>query len=205
MAADRSRHGSQNVLFVGEVDGDDPEWAPGLAIVQKLEEALRNHGWVIAAPFENRDGELYDMIVKSDSAEMQLVFTGIDKDTWMLQISPARLIGRFRHKVPSATPVDVYNLAQELHEILFVRGDFSDPKWCWDGFPDQMETFPEPPGPEVPAVLVRPHRITWSGLRPRDARERKDCLACLALLAIDAVGLVFLVRAIVRWIWGLLR
>lgn len=205
MAAKGSQHGSQNVLFVGEVEGDDLEYAPGLPIVQKMEEALRDRAWEIVEPFENRDGALYDMIVKSDAAEMQLVFTGIDKDTWMLQISPARLIGRFRHKVPSATPVDVYNLAQELHEILFVRGDFSVPKWCWDGFPDQMETFPEPPGPEVPAVLVRPHRINWSGLRPRDARERRDCVACLIFAVFLAVGLVLVVRDVGRWLWRVLQ
>jgi hypothetical protein len=66
---------------------------------------------------------------------------------WMLQVSPADLpgsIGRLFGKKASAGPAEVLEMANAIDRILKGPGNFAEIRWCWDGFPEEGNSTPEP-------------------------------------------------------------
>jgi hypothetical protein len=149
MGAKTSTYLSSNVLFSGAVEGEDPNLPPGESIAQKIEAALRDRSWDIVEPADLGDYSLWCLVCRQGAAELRVQVAGTrDENVWLLQVAPSRrpgFVGRLRRQLPSATSSDVLSLSREIHEMLFVVGAFSDPKWCWDGLPQEMIAYPEPP------------------------------------------------------------
>jgi hypothetical protein len=145
---------SQNLLFSGAAGEEDPNLPPGESIAQKIEAGLRELPWTIVEPADLGDYSLWAIVCGRESAQIRITLAAPNHqvhDQWMLQIAPSYLpglMGRLRHKTPSATPSDTYDLARAVHSILFAKGEFHSPKWCWDSFPGDVVSSPEPPGPD---------------------------------------------------------
>jgi hypothetical protein len=88
------------------------------------------------------------------SAKLDLVVAQIsDGAGWFLQIAPTYLpgfFGRLLSRQASAPPESVLALAQEAYLILSERSSFGGFEWCWDGYPENGNSTPEPP--PVPAA-----------------------------------------------------
>ncbi|MCE5237515.1 hypothetical protein LLH23_03380 [bacterium] len=143
---------SQNLLFSGTAPGEeDPNLPAGESIAQMIERGLQARSWTIVEPTDLGDHSLWTVGCKRESAELEMTLAAtLEKDLWMLQLAASYipgLIARWRHKEPSATPEDVFSLAQDIHAILFASGEFRDPKWCWDNFPSDEIASPTPPAP----------------------------------------------------------
>jgi hypothetical protein len=66
---------------------------------------------------------------------------------WFLQIAPSyvpRLIGWLLKKHASASPEAIQALAHDAFSVLSERGRFGGFMWCWDGYPEEENSTPEP-------------------------------------------------------------
>ncbi len=142
---------SQNVAFAGTIapdpDFDDP---PGASIARELRSRLKALGWDVSEIENWRDCGWQVDCWKDEVALQAVLAPSGESSAWMLQIAPLRAPGfimRFFGTHPSATPDDVYSLAQAVHSILTQQGAFSNFRWRWDGFPDEKSSTSEPTPP----------------------------------------------------------
>lgn len=140
---------SLNVRFTGAAPPDrEFDHPAGASIAKLLQNKLTNIGWK-TEEFDNwRDCGWFFQCSK-DAARIQIAFAQGEKDEWMLQVSPTILpgfIGKIFGKLPSATPENVLLMAKDVNNILRNDKIYSNFKWCWDGFPDDNNSTPEPKG-----------------------------------------------------------
>jgi hypothetical protein len=141
---------SQNVRFYCEAQTEtDVEHPPGAAIAKVLRRGLMDKGWRVSELDNWRDCGWVFVSGRND-AELQVVFAQMAmRWHWLLQLSPNYLsgfLGRLFGKKPSASPVDVYAAARDLHEIIS-RLACSQIYWCWDDIPNENNSNQEPTEP----------------------------------------------------------
>jgi hypothetical protein len=85
-----------------------------------------------------------------DVAGLEISMAELQPGEWMLQIAPLKYPGfitRTFGSQPSATPSEVYQLALDVHRTLGAAHHYENPRWCWDGYPDDGQSTPEPQPP----------------------------------------------------------
>ncbi len=138
---------SQNVRFSGEAPRDaEFEHPHGASIARQLEANLNRCGWSVA-PFDNwRDVGWQLLCCKADT-EIEITFSEFAEAQWMLQVAPTYmpgLWGRLLRRRRSAEPRDCLNMAKDVHQLLISSERYTDFKWCWDGFPNDVRSTSEP-------------------------------------------------------------
>ena len=139
---------SQNARFSGEATPDSEfEHPPGASIAKLLRAALAKQGWEVSDIDNWRDGG-WSITCCRPSSKLELVIAEIaPAEAWFLQIAPhyvPGLFGRLISKPASAPPDAIQALAQDAFAVLSESGRFSNFMWCWDGFPDEMNSSPKP-------------------------------------------------------------
>ena len=89
----------------------------------------------------------WSIVCRRDPAELEIVVSQIQDGEWMLQVSPMRVpgfIGKLFGSKLSATPSEVHELALAVHRALSIAHVLGNPRWRWDGLPDENNSTPEP-------------------------------------------------------------
>ena len=138
---------SQNVRFSGVAPADtsDPH-PPGRGLARSLEAVVRAAGWEVLNVDDWRDCG-WSILCDRGRSALEIALAEIQPSEWMLQIGPTsmpRLVSKLRGWEPSAERSDVYDLATHIH--AFLGTEFRGQRWCWDGFPDDSASTPEPTG-----------------------------------------------------------
>ena len=142
---------SQNLLFSGSCPAiNEIEHPSGAFLANTLSAQLNTGGWAVMKKDCWRDiGWSIDL--KNKEISVSIVFSEIEKDQWLLQISPTliptlsfiqKLLGK-KIEPASAAPSDCVEIAMLVHELLKANG-FSPIFWCWDDFPNEHNSTPEP-------------------------------------------------------------
>jgi hypothetical protein len=138
---------SQNLRFSGVAPVDkEYDHPPGISIARLLESKLEKMEWETQEIDNWRDCGWFFQC-KKEKANLEIALAGNDKNEWMLQIKPAYLpgiIGKLFGKVPSAGSNECYVLAKQVSKILIEESNYSNFKWCRNGFPDKNKSTPEP-------------------------------------------------------------
>jgi len=138
---------SQNLHFDAAPPKDaEYDHPPGAAIMRRLGSELVTSGWNTEEMDNWRDCG-WSVVCRRESSQCEVVLSqGSDAD-WLLQVAPykvAGLIGRWFGSKPSATSEQVYELALTVHRLLSETHWLGNPRWRWDGFPDDKHSTPEP-------------------------------------------------------------
>jgi len=138
---------SQNLRFAATVPKDDEFDHPtGAALMRRLSAELAVAGWRTEEMDNWRDCG-WSVACRRGTSELNVVISEIPNGEWMLQISPCHvpgfMSGLFGRK-PSATAADVHDLAITVHRTLSAAQLLANPRWRWDGFPDEKHSSPEP-------------------------------------------------------------
>lgn len=137
---------SQNVLFVGESNGDDPLGPPGMGIARHIADELRRRGFN-PDPTENWRDCGWSINLAIGDAALQVALTQMtESNLWMLQVACvnqpgvlARLFGAKR----SDRSLELFDIASAIHRILMEAG-CRKIRWRIDGYPDDGNSSPEP-------------------------------------------------------------
>ena len=140
---------SQNLRFVAVVPKDaEFDHPPGAALMRRLSDGLADVGWNTSEMDNWRDCG-WSVVCRRDSSELEVVVSQVEDGEWMLQVCPLQtpglISGVFGGK-PSATPDEVYGLALTIHGALSTMRSLGNPRWRWDGFPEDGHSTPEPQG-----------------------------------------------------------
>ena len=143
---------SQNVRFSGSAVADEEFDHPeGASIARLLQAGLSKRDW-IAKPIDNWRDCGWEIDCDREEWELQVVVASVClASEWMTQVAARYhpgIIGRLLGKRPSADPKTILALARDVGIILSESGQFTDFKWCWDGYP---KDFGASPIPEEPA------------------------------------------------------
>lgn len=137
---------SQNVLFEGDAPTDiEFDHPPGASIARLLQEQLRDRDWFVKDLDIWRDSG-WSLQCSKENSQMQISIA-IYRGEWMLQVSPEYqpgLIARLCGRLSSASADDVFELAKDIHEILFKLGTYTGFKWQWNAFPSAESATNEP-------------------------------------------------------------
>jgi hypothetical protein len=144
-----ARTPSQNVLFCGTSPGDDQFEPPGRGIAKKLLEHLRAEKFVAVEEDNWRDGGWsIDVTVKDGALQVAIAQAG-ETDTWIAKVAPlsepgmiAQLFGR---KFVDRTS-EVLAVSRAIDGGLR-RAGYTGILWCIDGFPNEINSTPEPIDP----------------------------------------------------------
>lgn len=138
---------SLNATFDGKVPVDDyTDFAPGHHIIDLISKSSIENHWQCSEPETWTDG--WTITCKHNNCSLDVKMCGIEDNSWVIQIAPTYmpgLIGKILKKTPSATPEQCLNYSKLVHQALVTENIFTDIKWCWDDFPDDSNSFPEPP------------------------------------------------------------
>ena len=138
---------SQNLLFEATSPKDTEfEHPPGAALIRRLSATLASAGWETAEIDNWRDCG-WSVICRRQTSELEVVLSQVPEGRWMLQVAPMRvpgLISRWFGGSQSATTEQVYELACSVHRALSDAQFLGNPRWQWDGFPDDNHSTPEP-------------------------------------------------------------
>ena len=144
---------SQNLRFTATAEKDaEFEHPPGAALMRSLSTKVAGAGWVTDHIDNWRDCG-WSLVCRKASSELEVVITWVQRGYWLLQVSPRRVPGfisrLFGGKV-SASPSDVYELALCIHHALSKLQFLGNPRWRWDGLPDDKDSALEPQPPSLP-------------------------------------------------------
>ncbi len=138
---------SQNLRFTAEVPKDTEfDHPPGATLMRRLSAELATAGWSTHGMDNWRDCG-WSVVCQRGSSELEVLLSWGQRGYWMLQISPRRvpgLIGGLFGSKPSASALDVHELALAVHRALSTLQYLGSPLWRWDGFPDENHLTPEP-------------------------------------------------------------
>ena len=139
---------SQNARFSGEAVPDaEFEHPPGASIARLLKDALAQRGWEVSDIDNWRDGG-WSITCCRLASKLELVIAKMAVgEEWFLQIAPSYVPGLFGwlfSKPASAAPEAIQALARDAFAVLSESGRFASFMWCWDGFPDERNSTPEP-------------------------------------------------------------
>ena len=136
---------SQNVRFSGRDSSEPAESHPaGHGIAKSLAGLVQAAGWEVGSVDNWRDCG-WSFTCRRRAAQLEISIGEVQPSEWLLQIAPEYVPGfvsRLRGRQPSADRDDVFDLATRVYELL--RGEFGAQLWCWDGFPDEHRSTPEP-------------------------------------------------------------
>jgi len=139
---------SQNLLFIATAPKDSEfDQPPGAGLMRVLVAELARLGWDTDEMDNWRDCGWF-VRCRCNSSELEVVLGQVESGEWLLQVNPCRVPGVFGTLLgrrPSAMPSDVYSLAVAVHRALSSLRSFENPRWCWDGFPDEKPSTAEPP------------------------------------------------------------
>jgi hypothetical protein len=127
---------SQNLQFKATV----PRW---------LAADLPAAGWQ-TGEIENWRDSGWSVDCTRGASRVEISLAAIDavgEREWMLQIAPERTpgaISRLFGGKPTATSQDVYELEVAVHQVLHHAQFLENPRWAWDGYPDDSPSTPEP-------------------------------------------------------------
>ncbi len=143
---------SQNLRFTGKAPPDDEFAHPaGASIARLLRDRLTDRGWT-ASDIDNwRDCGWSIACIRGDSHLEIVVAPMADVSQWFVQIAAEYrpgIVGRLLGKRATAGPNEILALAKEVAGILLAEGQFTDFKWCWDGYPEDAACTSEPAAPE---------------------------------------------------------
>lgn len=138
---------SLNLRFTATVPNDaEFDHPAGAALIRQLSAELAAAG-MSTDEWDNWRDCGWSVDCRRGSSELEVVVSQIEEGEWMLQVCPRRLpglIGRLFGSKPSASATEVYDLALAVHRALAAIGYLGRPQWCWDGFPDENNSTPEP-------------------------------------------------------------
>jgi len=137
----------QNLRFTATVQVDSNfERPPGAMLMRRLLSELTARGW-IASEMDNWRDCGWFAVCRRASSELTVVLNWVERGYWILQISPWRTPGFIQRMLggkPSAAPSDVQELALAVQNALSRLGYLDNPRWRWDGFPDETHSTSEP-------------------------------------------------------------
>ena len=138
---------SLNLMFIATGHKDlDPDQPPGAALLRSLSAGLARSGWSTDELDNWRDSG-WSIKCRRSSSELEVVLGQVENGEWLLQVNPYRVpgvIGTLLGRKPSATPSEVHALAVGVQRALSSSGSLENPRWCWDGFPDEKHSTAEP-------------------------------------------------------------
>jgi hypothetical protein len=171
---------SLNVRFSGDAVPDAEFDRPlGASIARLLRTGLAQCGWETSDIDIWRDGGwIFSCIREESKLDVVLVKIALERE-WVACVAPTHshlLLGWLFGMKASAPPEVVFALATDVHSILSRQGSFADFKWCWDGFPEDGASTPEPvsavcESPETGA-MGKPRATPWG---QGDLVDRKPC------------------------------
>ena len=137
-------------MFIATAPEDpDSDQPPGAALMRRLSAGLTRSGWSTDAMDNWRDCG-WSLMCRRNTSEFEVLLGQVETGEWLLQVSPYRvpgIIGTFLGRKPSAIPSEVHALAVAAHRVLASVSPIENPRWCWDGLPDEQESTPEPETP----------------------------------------------------------
>ena len=140
-----NRNISQNALFDGEYPDDPDDHPVGRRLIQDLNTLLMEEGWELT-PCDNWRDCGWVFFAALNRANIQIVVSMIETNTWMLQIANTNDPGWFA-RLFGSTAIDhsdtIFRIANSIHEIL-VEYNFTNFRWCHDGYPDDTNSEPTP-------------------------------------------------------------
>ncbi len=137
---------SQNLRFLATIASDpDLEDPPGTFLIRSLATELVANGWT-TDEYDNWRDCGWSVACHRGKSSLDVVVSQIPDGEWMLQVSPSRVpfFGAFFGRKPSATPTDIFELAVSVHKVLSAKECLENPRWRWDGFPEDCNSTPEP-------------------------------------------------------------
>lgn len=148
---------SLNARFSGDIISDQTsEHPPGGLIARMLKVGLTARGWEVSNPDNWRDSG-WSITCRRGVSNLQVVLARtVGSSEWLVQIAPTLvpgMLGRLFGRHTSAPTAFVFALAQDIHSILLEEGGFRDFKWCWDGYPEEETSTPQPVVPKEKGTL----------------------------------------------------
>jgi hypothetical protein len=141
----------QNAHFYHEELQEDRSCHPaGQRIAEMLRESLAERGWNVSQLLNWRDSG-WNFVCKRDGIEVNVILAQMATTShWLLQISPEYVpgaVGWLMGKKRSASDVNVYEAAKQIHQTISAHGGFTMIEWCWDGIPTEANgsAAPGPP------------------------------------------------------------
>jgi|SRR5579872_5645721 len=137
---------SQNLRFWADSPADDEFSHPdGAGLMRRLYSRIASAGWLVEEMENWRDCG-WSTVCQRGNGKLQIAFASIADREWILQIGPEYIpgcLGGLFGWRPSAAPNDIFELALVVHQALASDGLLANPRWQWDGFPDERSA-PEP-------------------------------------------------------------
>lgn len=141
---------SQNLLFTATVPNDvEFDYPAGAALMRRLSAELAAAGWTTDEMDNWRDCG-WSTVCRRGEGVLEVAVSQVEDREWMLQISPRTvpgLVARLFGGKPSASANEVYRLAQAVQRALSTLQYLGNPRWRWDGFPDEQHSTSEPQSP----------------------------------------------------------